>query len=109
MGNPERPITLSECARITLAPDELITLTTPAGAEVDITRKAWGFYGTPSLNDRLPRFGLRAALVRDDGQKYFIHLVERAMQADFETYLKQQGYRVVLWLDDTEALKKLAG
>src|SRR5881628_2648488 len=58
------PIVIRDCARIRLEPDEQVTFVTPAGAEYDVARKAWGFYATPSLNGRLLNFGLRAALIR---------------------------------------------
>lgn len=55
---------LSECAHIHLSDDELVTFITPEGAQYDVTKKSWGFYATPSTNQRLTRHGLRAFLAQ---------------------------------------------
>jgi len=39
---------------IELAADEQVTFCSVTGSEYDVTRKAWGYYATPSLNARLP-------------------------------------------------------
>lgn len=100
-------IRLKDCARIELEPDEQVTFTAPGGGEYDVVRKAWGFYATPSLNGRLASFGLRAALVRAEDGKYYVMLVERGKEPDFEGYLRIEGHRVVSWLDSASALDKL--
>ena len=69
-------VELSDCGRIELRPDEQVTFTTESGGEYDVARKAWGFYATPSLNGRLPWFGLRPALVKGLEDKFFVMLVE---------------------------------
>jgi hypothetical protein len=102
-------IRLRDCGRVSLAPDEQITFVTDAGGELDIVRKSWGFYATPSLNGRLPRFGLRPALVRGHENKFFLLLVERGHEDDFEQYVSAQNLRVVQWLDTDAALERLAG
>lgn len=114
LSEPPRPfqvgrgnITILDCGSVALAPDEQITLVTEAGGEYDVTRKSWGFYAGPSLNARLPQFGLRAVLVRNPVGRYFVLLVERGHEAEFETYLDNEGMAVVTWLDTTEALDGL--
>jgi hypothetical protein len=92
-------VTLRDCAQIELAPDEQVTFRTPAGGEYDVVRKDWGFYATPSTNGRLPRFGLRAALVRDGHGKTFIHLVERGCEAAYRAYQQAEALTTVRWLD----------
>jgi len=60
-----------------LAPNEQITFVTEAGNEYDVTRKDWGFYAAPSLNGRLADFYLRAVLVKNRADRFFLMLVEK--------------------------------
>lgn len=99
---------LHDCGRVALKPDEQVTFTTEGGGELDVARKDWGFYATPSLNGRLNEFGLRTALVRNfETEKYFILLVERGKERAFDGYLDQESCEVVHWLDTSEALESL--
>jgi hypothetical protein len=116
LKNPPRSFTVGnsvrfemrDCGNITLAPDEQVTFVTPTGAEFDVARKDWGYYATPSLNGRLPQFGLRAALIRNTlTGRYFILLVEQDKHAEFDAYLIQESCEVVSWLDSNEALENL--
>ena len=100
-------IQLTDCAHIALAPDEQITLTTENGGEYDIVRKAWGFYATPSLNRRLPSFGLRPVLLKSPGDTYYLLLVEQGKEAEFEEYVAREQQVIIAWLDTTEALQSL--
>ncbi len=101
------PIAIADCARIELSPDEQVTFVTPAGAEYDVTRKAWGFYATPSLNGRLLNFNLRAALARGPAAKYYVFLVERGHERDFERYLAAEQNTLVRWLDNDDDLRAI--
>jgi hypothetical protein len=98
---------IRDCGVMHLAPDEQITFVTEAGAEYDVTRKDWGFYAGPSLNGRLESFGLRAVLVRNRVDRYFVLLVERGKEAAFGEYVAGQPLAIVAWLDTTEALQTL--
>ncbi len=100
-------VELSDCGRIELGPNEQVTFTTEAGGEYDVARKAWGFYATPSLNDRLPRFGLRPALVKGLEEKFFVMLVERGHEDAFRAYLGGEGLTLLRWLDDERFLRGL--
>lgn len=100
-------VTLIDTAHIELAPDEQITIKTGSGAEYDVARKDWGFYATPSVNSRLPRFGLRAALVSNKLEQVFVHLVEQGKEQAHAVYLKDDGQTFICWLDDAAAIKKL--
>lgn len=94
-------VDLRHVADIALEPDELVTFTTESGAEYDVTRKAWGYYATPSTNGRLREKGLRTALVhsRTTGRRYVL-LVEPAKMMDFGVYLEDQALAVEAWLDE---------
>jgi hypothetical protein len=106
VGHDEK-IRMKDCGRVALEPDEQVTFVTPAGGEYDVARKAWGFYATPSLNGRLPCFGLRGVLVRNRLDQYFVLLVERGQEPAFDRYVASERLAVVSWLDDPAALARL--
>jgi SAM-dependent methyltransferase len=103
------PIVISDCARILLEPDEQVTFVTASGAEYDVSRKAWGFYATPSINGRLLNFGLRAVLIRNYVGKYYVMLVERGSEGRFEEYVRVEQNTIVRWLDNEADLAQLSG
>jgi len=100
-------IVMSDCGRVELEPEEQVTFTTPSGAEYDVARKSWGFYATPSLNARLTDFGLRPVLVRNRIGRYFVLLVERGHEDEFEEYRAGEELQIVTWLDDDGALARI--
>jgi hypothetical protein len=102
-----RRIRMSDCGRVHLDPDEQVTFVTDSGAEYDVARKSWGFYATPSLNGRLPAFGLRAVLVRNGQGRYYVWLVERGREAEFRRYLTSEDHRVIRWLDTANELESI--
>ena len=59
------------------------------------------------LNGRLQKFGLRAVLVKSLNAKYYLFLVERGREADFQHYLGIEGHTVVCWLDSDNELAVL--
>ena len=103
----QNKIRLYDCGRVELAPDEQVTFATESGAEYDVARKSWGFYGTPSLNSRLGRFGLRPLLVLGLENKYFLLLVEKEKEKEAKAYLAANGMSEVCWLDDDATLAEL--
>lgn len=100
-------VRMKDCGRLQLDPDEQVTLTTPGGAEYDVARKSWGFYATPSLNGRLASFGLRPVLVKNRVGRYYLLLVERGHEHDFQTYVDAEGLAVCAWLDNQQVLAKI--
>jgi hypothetical protein len=102
-----RVIEMRDCGRVALEADEQVTFTTPKGGQYDVARKSWGFYATPSTNARLPKFGLRTALVRNAEGRFYVFLVERGHEEDFQSYLRDERNAVVAWLDDEAALRRL--
>lgn len=98
---------MTDCARIALDPDQQVTFVTPSGAEYDVARKSWGFYATPSLDARLARFNLRAALVKNASGRHFIFLIERGSEQDCGGYMESEGMRMVAWLDSADACRQL--
>lgn len=107
VGNTVR-FCMRDCGSLALDADEQVTFVLPSGAEYDVSRKDFGFYATPSLNGRLPQFGLRAVLIRNRSTgRYFVLLVERGQEPAFDAYLEQETCEAVAWLDSTEALERL--
>lgn len=100
-------ITLKDCAHVALEPNEQLTFLTDSGREYDVVRKSWGFYATPSLNGRLPQFGLRALLAKSPTSRYFIMLVEEGREAELQRYLDLESHVIVSWLDSDTALASL--
>ena len=105
---PTEQITLLDYGKIRLEPNEQITFTLPEGGEYDVARKEWGFYATPSLNGRLEQFGLRGVLIKNrTTSKFFVLLVEKGKEKQFEEYCRQENLAVVAWIDTSSALDSL--
>lgn len=100
VGRAENSLTLYDCGRVELEPDEQITLATPDGKESDVARKEWGYYITPSLNRRLPRFNLRAALVKSYDGTFFVWLVETDREEAMRSYALEHDIKFMTWLDE---------
>ncbi len=98
---------IRDCGSVRLAPDEQVTFLTEDGGEYDLTRKEWGFYATPSLNGRLAGFNLRAVLVKNRLNRFFVMLVERGKEEAFDRYVRQEPLKIVTWLDSLEALQAI--
>jgi SAM-dependent methyltransferase len=107
VGRPENSLTLYDCGSVTLEPDEQITLVTADGKEADVTRKAWGYYLTPSLNRRLRRFNLRVGLVKSYDGTFFVWMVEEGKEEKMLAYAAEHGISFLTWLDDA-FLERLA-
>ncbi len=101
-------LSLSDCGRVALSADEQVTFTTEAGGELDVTRKNWGFYATPSTNGRLSSFGLRTALVRNTAGRLFVVVVERGKEAEFRAYVEADRQSLLTWLDEDASVERLA-
>ncbi|MDH3974313.1 MAG: class I SAM-dependent methyltransferase [Deltaproteobacteria bacterium] len=99
--------TIKDCGRIELSPNEQVTFITDSGKEYDLTRKNFGFYATPSLNRRLKQFDLRAVLVKNRLDQFFILLVEKEKENLFDKYMEEEKMELVTWMDTTEALSNL--
>ena len=100
-------IQLRDCGSIQLEPDEQITFQTDEKFEYDVLRKSWGYYATPSLNARLLRFQLHAALICNHKGHYFVVLVEDAKRDEFADYLAKDSLRLVTWLDSNQQLSQV--
>ena len=93
-------IRISDCGKIYLEPDEQVTFVTGTGKEHDFTAKSWGFYDTPSVNNRLVNEGFKTALVKNSQGRFYIMVVDTDLIADFKAYLSAEKNEVVEWLDE---------
>ncbi len=107
VGRAEK-FNVKDCGQIELKPNEQITFKTESGSEYDVARKEWGYYATPSLNARLTSFGLRTALIKnEESKRYYIFLVEKDKEKDFQNYIKVHGSKLICWMDNDEDLSKI--
>ena len=60
----DEKICISDFGEIHLMPDEQITFVKPSGARYDFASKDWGYYATPSINNRLTKENFKTALVK---------------------------------------------
>jgi hypothetical protein len=86
-------------AALSLAPDEQVTFAAGEGLEYDVATKDWGLYATPSLGQRLARFGLRPALV-SDGEAEYLMLVDTRCVDAFAADMAAARLRLICWLPE---------
>jgi len=92
---------IKDLGKILLDTNELITFKTSSGKNFDFVAKEWGFYATPSMNDRLKKEGFKTALVVNEIDQLFIMAVEEDKLDIFSEYLKKnQDNKVICWLDN---------
>src|SRR3990167_1571609 len=95
---------IKDCGTLQLSPNEQITFVTELGSEYDVTRKNWGFYATPSLNGRLANFKLRAVLVKNRLNRFFVMLVENGKEKLFQEYVDGEPLTIICWMDSLDRL-----
>ena len=93
-------IEISDCGRVHLQPEEMVTFVTPGGREYDVAAKDWGFYATPSVNARLLDQGFKTALVRNRQGRYYVTIVEIQGMECFLAYVRDQQQELCEWLDE---------
>ena len=99
----KRQISIADCGRIHLEPDEQVTFVTSSGKEHDFVAKSWGFYATPSINGRLVDQGFKTALVKNSIGRYYVMVVDADLIVDFTAYIIEERHEVIEWLDERGA------
>lgn len=98
-------IVITDAGSVYLKNDELVTFK-DGKKEFDIGKKNWGYYGTPTLNKRLPNFGYSAALIRHKVfDTYAVLIVDKKKKKTFLNYLKKEDMRVICWLNNKNLIK----
>ncbi len=103
----DQQIQMTDCARIELKLNEQVTFVTESGSEYDVARTEFGYYATPSLNERLREHGFRAVLTKNKRGRFYIMLVEQDKEDVLARYLSTQDMKLVCRLDDDEVLAQL--
>lgn len=99
-------IILTDVGSIFLKNDDLVTFK-DGKKELDIAKKNWGYYGTPTLNKRLTNFGYMAALTRHKVfDTYAVLIVDIKKKKTFLKYLKKEDMQLICWLN-IKNLKKI--
>tara|TARA_Y100000590_G_scaffold456156_1_gene606184 strand:- start:1901 stop:2251 length:351 start_codon:yes stop_codon:yes gene_type:complete len=93
-------ITIKDSAKIKLDSNEQVTFITKESNEFDIVSKEWGFYATPSINERLKNNNFKTALVKNSFNKYYVLLVNKSKIQSFHDYLDEEKQYLVEWLDE---------
>lgn len=93
-------IIINDLGSIFLEPDEQITFKTKDRKEYDFCRKDWGYYSTPSYNDRLVNNFFKTAIVRNSKGQEYVMVVEKNKMKEFKEYLKKEKNFVLEWLDE---------
>ena len=104
-NNPPRKFSVKDlefqdCGKVKLNENELISLITDSKKELDITKKSWGFYATPSMNARLKNEGFKTALVKSTVGRVYIMVVDSEKIQEFLDYLQKDHQVVIEWLDE---------
>jgi hypothetical protein len=90
--------------KINLLPDEQMTIN-HLHSSYDIAKKKWGFYVTPSFQNRCKKNNLLPALIIKNNKIYFI-LVNKKKINYFMNFLKSKNYSLLKWLNTNFYFKK---
>ena len=90
----------TDCGRLYLESNEMITLVNLHGKEYDVCAREWGFYATPSVNSRLVNEGFSTALVENTSGKIFVMVVDDAEREKFFRYIEKESSKVIEWLNE---------
>jgi len=107
VGNKEK-FKIKDFGKIKLNENEQITFINEDGGEYDLAKKNWGFYATPSINSRLKNFGFRTLLIKNKKTKrFFIFLLENGKEKILNDYIRNEGLKIVCYLDDESTLTRI--
>ena len=90
-----KKIEISEVGEITLNHDEQVIILGRRGSGYEVTRKSWGFYAAPSLDHRIPSYGLKAMLVINSVGRHYLMLVDKTQTQEFINYCAEESLIIV--------------
>ena len=96
----DKKIKIEDLGDIELMPNEQVTFVKESGARFDFVSKNWGFYATPSLNDRLKNEGFKTAMVENSKGSIYIMVVEIKKLKLFQEYCNMENQKILEWLDE---------
>ena len=95
-----KKIQMKHVATIELEANEQITLSGQQNSEVDVAKKEWGYYITPSINKRLISFGILTFLVQNSRGHIFVMLSEPGEEDKFRKYLTDTNQEIIMNLSE---------
>lgn len=91
-------IKIDHKADIYLNDNELITIKSKRGKELDIVQKKWGYY-LPSINSRLLDHDYKVAYVKSIlDKKNFLLIVDQKKIKMFKSYIKLNHLKFIKWI-----------
>lgn len=87
-------IFLKDCGKIYLNSDEQVTFVRNK-SEYEIVKKDWGYYATPSINNRLKNFNFRSFITQNLRNFIYINIVHKENFKSFKQYLKDEKMTIV--------------
>ena len=101
----KKEIKIKDMGSVSLRSNEQLTFMHNKN-EYDITKKNWGFYATPSVNDRLKKNNFHTALVKNIHNQYYVMIIDKEKIREFKKYLKSEKNKIVKWLSKIKLKKK---
>jgi len=95
-----KKLTISHVASLKLKSNEQITFVDSEKKEYDVVKKSWGYYATPSVNDRLKKNNYKTAIVKNKKKQIYVMIVKKKSLKLFEKYIKTHENKILYWLDD---------
>ena len=96
----KKDFSISDCAKIFLEDNEQVTFVNKNNMNYDLASKNWGYYSTPSVNNRLVREGFKTALMQNrESNNIYVTLVDKSKMDEFKKYLKNENCFVIEWLN----------
>lgn len=96
----DKKIKIEDLGDIELMPNEQLTFVKESGARFDFASKNWGFYATPSVNNRLKNEGFKTAMVENSKGSIYIMVVETKKLKLFKEYCNTENQKILEWLDE---------
>lgn len=94
-----KKIKITEKAIIKLNNNEQITFLNQKD-EYDVVKKNWGYYCTPSINNRLKVNNFKSFIVSNKKKHIFLMTVNKKKINSFKNYLKSEKIKILIELTD---------
>ena len=94
-----KKIKITEKAIIKLGNNEQITFLNQ-NDEYDVVKKNWGYYCTPSINNRLKVNNFRSFIVSNKKKNIFFMIANKKKINMFKKYLKSEENKILIELTD---------
>jgi len=89
-----REILISEIGQLSLGVNEQVLISGLEGPAYEVVRKAWGFYAAPSLDSRLPSYGLTGLVVANDAGRHYLMIVDNSRYDEFLSYCTRESLEI---------------